>query len=232
MAFVSPPPGRESLIRPQLRLRSRISPWQNRSRADRFLQVAFTGARSALNTTMVLLIGNYPLDRQQSMQRFGRMMLQGVNNSGIAAKLIAPRARFGEFRGAGSFVAKWLGYIDKFVLFPRQLQAALAKEKPSVVHICDHSNAMYEGWIEHVPVVVTCHDLLSVRGALSDKTNSPASPTGKILQRWILRGLRRADEVVCDSQATEADVCRLVSLAAPSPQLELIRLLLNYPSLH
>src|SRR5436190_8968571 len=155
MAFVSPPPGRESLIRPQLRLRSRTSAWQNRSRADRFSQVAFTDPRSALNTSMVLLIGNYPLDRQQSMQRFGTMMLQGLNNSGIAAKLIAPRARFGKFRGAGSFVAKWLGYIDKFVLFPRQLRTSVAKEKPSIVHIGDHSNAMYGVWIKHTPVVVT-----------------------------------------------------------------------------
>src|SRR6266480_1090008 len=135
---------------------------------------------------MVLLIGNYPPDRQQSMRRFGTMMLQGLNNSGIAAKLTAPRERFGKFRGAGSFVAKWLGYIDKFVLFPRQLQAALAKEKPSVVHICDHSNAMYEGWIEHVPVVVTCHDLLAVRGALGEETNCPASAQLSISQ--IVRG--------------------------------------------
>src|SRR5437870_8600597 len=163
------------------------------------------------------------------MQRFGTMMLQGLNNFGIATKLIVPRARFGKFRGAGSFVAKWLGYIDKFVLFPRQLQAALAKEKPSVVHICDHSNAMYEGWIEHVPVVVTCHDLLAVRGALGEETNCPASPTGKIWQRWILRGLRCADEVVCDSQATEADARRLVSCGADPPKIELVRLGLNYP---
>src|SRR5882762_8432588 len=106
MAFVSPPSGRESLIRLQLRLRSRISPRQNRSRADRFSQVAFTGPRSALNTTMVLLIGNYPLDRQQSMRRFGTMMLQGLNNSGIAATLIAPHAVFGKFHAAGNFVAK------------------------------------------------------------------------------------------------------------------------------
>src|SRR5713101_8696816 len=127
MAFVSPPSGRESLIRPQLRLRSRISPWQNRSRADRFSQVAFMGPRSALNTTMVLLIGNYPLNRQQSMQRFGPMMLHGLNASGIPAKLIAPTPFFGKFGGAGGFVAKWLGYIDQFVLFPRRLLAALAK---------------------------------------------------------------------------------------------------------
>lgn len=178
---------------------------------------------------MVLLIGNYSLDRQQSMQRFGTMMLHGLNNSGIAAKLIVPQPRFGKFRGAGSFAAKWLGYIDKFVLFPRQLRATFAKEKPSIVHICDHSNAMYGDWITNAPVVVTCHDLLAVRGALGEETNCPASVTGKFLQRWILRGLRRATEVVCDSQATEADARRLVSRGAASPKIKLVRLGLNYP---
>ena len=58
---------------------------------------------------MVLLVGNYPLDRQQSMQRFGTMMLDGLSHFGITAKLIAPHPFFGRFRGAGMFVAKWLG---------------------------------------------------------------------------------------------------------------------------
>ena len=178
---------------------------------------------------MVLLIGNYPLDRQQSMQRFGTMMLHGLNASGISAKLIAPRPFFGKFRGAGSFVAKWLGYIDKFVLFPRQLRFTLTKEKPSIVHICDHSNAMYGSSAAPAPMVVTCHDLLAVRGALGEETNCPASLTGKVLQRWILRGLRRASVVACVSQATEADARRLVSRGAATPKVELVRLGLNYP---
>ena len=178
---------------------------------------------------MVLLIGNYSLDRQQSMQRFGTMMLQGLTNSGVPAELIAPQPFLGKFRGAGSFVAKWLGYIDKFVLFPRKLRATLATEKPSVVHICDHSNAMDGGWIKGTPVVVTCHDLLAVRGALGEETNCPASITGKFLQKWILRGLRRADEVVCDSQATEVDARRLLFSGEASPKIEMVRLGLNYP---
>ena len=178
---------------------------------------------------MVLLIGNYPPDRQQSMQRFATMMLQGLNVSAIPAKLIAPQPFFGKLRGAGSFVTKWLGYIDKFVLFPRKLRRSLAQEKPSVVHVCDHSNAMYGHWVDDVPVVVTCHDLLAVRGALGEETNCPASLTGKILQRWILRGLRNADEIVCDSQATETDARHLVSRGTDPPKIELVRLGLNYP---
>jgi glycosyltransferase involved in cell wall biosynthesis len=177
---------------------------------------------------MVLLIGNYPLDRQQSMQRFGTMMLQGLTAAGVATELIAPRPFFGNVSSADSFVAKWLGYIDKFVLFPRRLRSKLA-QRPSVVHICDHSNAMYNGQIGGVPVVVTCHDLLAVRGALGEETNCPASLTGKILQRWVLHGLRRANVIACDSQATRDDALRLISRGSASPKVEGVTLGLNYP---
>src|SRR5437016_6545384 len=105
-----------------------MSRQSNRCRDGRLSRVVCTDPRSAPNIPMVLLIGNYPLDRQQSMQRFGTMMLQGLNAAGVSAKLIAPQSRIGKFRGAGSFVAKWLGYIDKFILFPKQLRSTLAKE--------------------------------------------------------------------------------------------------------
>src|SRR5205807_9345902 len=124
---------------------------------------------------------------------------------------------------------KWLGYIDKFILFPRKLRYTVAKQRLSVIHICDHSNAMYGAWVKDTPIVVTCHDLLAVRGVLGEETNCPASVTGKILQRWILRGLRRAKVVACVSQATEADARRLVSCDTASPKVELVRLGLNYP---
>jgi len=157
-------------------------------------------------------------------------MLQGLTAGGVAAELIAPRPFFGNFSSAGSFVAKWLGYIDKFVLFPRRLRSKLA-QGPSIVHICDHSNAMYDGQIGGVPVVVTCHDLLAVRGALGEETNCPASFTGKILQRWILRGLRRAALIACDSKATYDDALRLVRHDSDSPKIEVVTLGLNYPYL-
>ena len=183
---------------------------------------------SAPNNPMVLLIGNYPLDRQQSMQRFAIMIRRGLAAAGITAELIAPRPFFGQFRGAGGFIAKWLGYIDKFVLFPRQLRTKLT-ERPAIVHICDHSNAMYVAHVARVSVLVTCHDLLAVRGALGEETNCPASVTGKLLQRWILHGLRRAAAIVCDSQATRDDARRLVHRDAASPKLEVVMLGLNYP---
>jgi glycosyltransferase involved in cell wall biosynthesis len=177
---------------------------------------------------MVLLIGNYQPDRQQSMQRFAMMMLDGLTAAGVPAELIQPRPFFGRLHYAGSFVAKWLAYIDKFVLFPRRLRSRL-KTAPALVHICDHSNAMYAKHVLGVPVVSTCHDLLAVRGALGEQTDCPASVTGKLLQRWIISGLEEAAVISCVSQATLEDARRLVKRRDGKPRLELISLGLNYP---
>jgi glycosyltransferase involved in cell wall biosynthesis len=176
---------------------------------------------------MVLLIGNYPPDRQQSMQRFSTMMLEGLTAAGVAAELIRPEPLFGNFRFAGDFVAKWLAYIDKFVLFPSRLKKKL-RAAPDVVHICDHSNAMYVQHVERTATVVTCHDLLAVRGALGEETDTPASAAGKFLQRWILRGLQRADVVACVSRRTCADAEQLVR-HGDRPKLEVVPLGLSYP---
>ncbi len=177
---------------------------------------------------MILLIGNYPLDRQQSMQRFAMMMLEGLTSAGFSVELIRPEPFLGRFRFAGSFVAKWLAYIDKFVFFRRKLARKL-RERPAVVHICDHSNAMYAKAIRGLPVVVTCHDLLAVRGALGEATDTPASATGKLLQRWIVRGLENATVVACDSQGTLADARSLIRQTDEKPELALVTLGLSYP---
>jgi len=121
-----------------------------------------------------------------------------------------------------------LAYLDKFVFFRFRLRRQIA-ERPAVVHICDHSNAMYARQITDVPVVVTCHDLLAVRGALGEPTDTPASVTGKYLQHWIVAGLEKATAVSCDSQATLADAQRLVARQNGKPALEVITLGLSYP---
>ncbi len=177
---------------------------------------------------MVLLIGNYAADQQQSMQRFAMMMLRGLTTAGVPAELIQPRPLLGRIGWAGPLVAKWLGYIDKFFIFPRQLRRKLARGF-ALVHICDHSNAMYCGSIRNHPVVVSCHDLLAVRGALGEATDCPASATGKYLQRWIVNGLRKADAVPCASPATLRDAQRIVGQEADGPRLLLIRHGLNHP---
>ena len=175
---------------------------------------------------MVLLIGNYLLDQQQSMQRFGTMMLHGLAARGIQAELIRPEPVLGKLRVRGNFLAKWLGYIDKHIFFPFRLRRWIAMQ-PEVVHICDHSNAVYARNCGNAPLVITCHDLLAVRGALGEETDCPASWTGRFLQRWILRGLTRADVIASPSHATVADARRLLP-EDHTPRLTVIPLGLNY----
>jgi glycosyltransferase involved in cell wall biosynthesis len=177
---------------------------------------------------MVLLIGNYLPDRQPSMLRFNEMMLQGLRDAGVEAELIRPPALLGRIRFFGLAVAKWLGYIDKFVLFRWPLSRKLAA-RPALVHICDHSNATYARAVRRFPLIITCHDMLAVRGGLGEETDCPASPTGRILQRWILRGLGRADVIACDSRATAEDAQRLVATQNDKPRITVVDIGLSYP---
>ncbi|HWM24997.1 MAG TPA: glycosyltransferase family 1 protein [Chthoniobacterales bacterium] len=162
------------------------------------------------------------------MSRFAMMILDGLTAAGVPAELIEPRPFFGRFRLGGRFIAKWLAYVDKFVLFPWRLRRRL-RSAPAAVHICDHSNAMYARGIPGIPVVISCHDLLAVRGALGEQTDCPASLTGKLLQRWIVAGLRAATVVACVSKATLEDARRLVVRGDGKPKLDLIPLALSYP---
>lgn len=151
----------------------------------------------------VLLIGNYEPDRQESMQRFANMLQTGLIEMGHEVRLIRPQPFFSTSQPSSNGLQKWLGYIDKFLLFPYQLRQVVSWA--DIVHICDHSNAMYIKHLQDVPHLVTCHDLLAVRGALGEDTDCPASPTGKVLQHWILNSLKQAPMVACVSTYTKQD---------------------------
>ena len=85
---------------------------------------------------------------------------------------------------------------------------------------------MYVPMIEGKPVVATCHDMIAVRGARGELPQLRSSRFGKVLQRWICHGLRRATRVVCVSRATYDDACRSLGTSA---NLCIILNGLNYP---
>ena len=171
----------------------------------------------------VVLLSNYEPDAQESMERFARMLANGLKRSGHLVRIIRPAAVLAN-GNTNSGLSKWLGYVDKYLLFPPTIKAQV--KWADIVHICDHSNAVYLHQLPHVANVVTCHDLLAVRAGLGEKTYCPTTPAGKLLQRWILHGLRHARIVACDSQATKNDVERLLRR---QDGIRLVRLGLNYP---
>lgn len=185
----------------------------------------------------VLLIGNYARDGQESMQRFAAAMLEGLGRCGVDARLVRPEAFFGRLGSSSRHgLGKWLGYLDKFVVFPRRLRrelrswmaadASTGRAATVVVHICDHSNAFYTRSLRDVSHVVTCHDLLAVRSAHGEIPENRTRWSGRIFQRIILRGLNCARHVVCVSGATERDLRRIAHL--PPAQVSVIPNSLNY----
>ncbi|MBC8117292.1 MAG: glycosyltransferase [Candidatus Saccharimonas sp.] len=181
----------------------------------------------------VLLVGNYREDGQESMQRFSALLASHLPEQGVSIELIRPPAILGRLGAGMGSLRKWMGYVDKFVLFPLTLRKRISAlvahpSKSVVVHICDHSNSIYTRWIREAPCIVTCHDLLAVRGALGEDTDCPASAFGRILQAQILRGLSAADYVVCDSTATRTDLIRLSGSQIES-RSSVVLLAQNYP---
>jgi glycosyltransferase involved in cell wall biosynthesis len=155
----------------------------------------------------VLLIANYRLDHQQSMIRVAEELESGLQSIGVSVTVVRPPLFFGRILQTRGNLAKWLGYLDKFLLFPFIL--IRKTRRFDLVHIVDHSNAMYRFWLGSKKTVVNCNDLLAVRSALGELREHRTGFTGKILQRWILAGLRRVERIACISEATSRDVLRL-----------------------
>jgi glycosyltransferase involved in cell wall biosynthesis len=151
-----------------------------------------------------IFIGNYPPDQQQSMLRFDKLMESGFREMGYEATLWRPRVVFGHLAATTmSGFGKWLGYLDKYVLFLLMLRWRRLFEKDAHYHICDHSNSPY---LAHLPAgraSITCHDVLAIRGAFGHAdAYCQASRFGVILQRWILGNLSRARTLGASSLLT------------------------------
>lgn len=150
----------------------------------------------------VALISNYQPDRSESMLRYGRMLESKLRERGYDVVLLHPPAVLGSLplpRG----IEKWIRYIDKYAIAPWYLR--WKSRKADVVHICDHSNAMYLWCAGGKPHAVTCHDLIAVRSARGEFPGIEVGLSGRLLQGWIAESLVQAQYVICDSYKTEAD---------------------------
>ncbi|HEY1109772.1 MAG TPA: glycosyltransferase family 1 protein [Opitutaceae bacterium] len=182
----------------------------------------------------IALVCNYAPDGQQSMLRFGELLQSQLRARGHEMTAFAPQpgglALSRRWRGSA---AKWVAYVDKYLVFPRQLARRLRQweraDGRSVVHVVDHSNAVYVPRRRtRLPWIVTCHDLLAVRGALGEEVGHSTSALGRRLQAAIVAGQGRADALVSVSAYTMRDVEQIVRPA--QPQLRRVAPLgLNHP---
>ena len=159
----------------------------------------------------VLLLSNYEPDKQYSMRRFTEQLADGLQQLDFSVEVFPVPTIVGKLGAKGSGIGKWIGYIDKYLLFPFVLKRKLRQlPSNSIIHIIDHSNAPYSKWLQRCHHVVTCHDLLAIRCALGEIPQHEPRWTGKQQQAMILRGLKDSQCIASVSLATQQDVTRLV----------------------
>ena len=177
----------------------------------------------------VLVVGNFAGDRQESMQRFAALLTSGLSGRGHTVTTLQPVARLARLAGSYRYggLPKYLGYVDKFVLFPRRLRRTLRAAPVDVVHVADHANAAYAAAAAPVPTLATVHDLLQVRAARGEFPQQRVGRFGRAQQAWILRHIGRLPHAACVSEKTLTDVLGLTRLRPD--QVSCVPNALNYP---
>ncbi|MGK7931893.1 MAG: glycosyltransferase family 4 protein [Microcystaceae cyanobacterium] len=155
----------------------------------------------------ILLIGTYANDQSVSMTRFSKLVEQGLIQKGYEVLRKDPSPIFGQLHPSPVGFGKWLGYIDKLILFPFQLRQL--SQEVDLVCICDQAYSHYTHYLQDKTHLVICHDMFGIRGALGEIKENIPSWTGKQYQRIILSGLKRAQWITCSSETTRMDVLRI-----------------------
>ncbi len=144
------------------------------------------------------------------MLRYAEMLRRQMVLRGHQVEIIQPQPVVGHLIHQGA-LRKWLGYVDKYLVFPAKLRARASAF--DIVHVCDHSNSMYLPHTNGRPAGITCHDLLAISSAQGRYPQQHISATGKLQQRWILRHLSAAHNVVCVSANTAQELAALSTRA-------------------
>ena len=177
----------------------------------------------------LLIVGNFAPDRQESMLRFERMLHTGMASRGHQVETLSPQPRFTrlvrQYRYGG--FPKYLGYLDKFIVFPRQLRGRVTNGRTDIVHVVDQSNAVYARGFGRSAVLCTCHDLLQIRAALGELPMQRVSAAGRRFQGWILANMKRLPHAVCPSYKSREDLIRIAQL--PVEKTSVIHNGLNFP---
>ena len=141
----------------------------------------------------------------QSHLHFARMLVGAYQSRGHTVELRQPRAvvrRVLEGRAA-----KWAGYVDQYLVFPLTVRRQIAADPPATIYVlCDQALGPWLPMVAHRPHVVHCHDLLALRSALGLVPENRTSWTGRIYQRYIRSGFRRARHFIAVSKKSRSDL--------------------------
>jgi len=175
----------------------------------------------------LILFTHYSLFKTASMPRFARMIADGMRERGHEVEEWPCPVILGN-KVKHPFLAKWLGYIDQFLLFPQLVRKRLKSEPQDTLFvITDQALGPWVPLIADRQHVIHCHDFLAQRSALGEFPENPTGRTGRLYQAYIRRGYRKGRNFISVSKKTQEDLHRF--LTTKPAMSEVVYNGLNYP---
>lgn len=148
----------------------------------------------------------------QSMPRFAQMILVGMKQKGHEVLVWSPKPVFFKMAFKNSFLEKWLGYVDQYLVFPLVIKLRLQKcTKNTLFVFADNALGPWVPLVSHRLHVVHCHDFLAQQSAFGLLPENKTGISGKYYQKFIRWGYRKADNFICISKNTQTDLHLLLT---------------------
>lgn len=148
----------------------------------------------------------------QSMPRFAQMILVGMKQKGHEVLVWSPKPVFFKMAFKNSFLEKWLGYVDQYLVFPLVIKLRLQKcTKNTLFVFADNALGPWVPLVSHRLHVVHCHDFLAQQSAFGLLPENKTGISGKYYQKFIRWGYRKADNFICISKKTQTDLHLLLT---------------------
>ncbi len=153
------------------------------------------------------------------MPRFAGMLKAAYQTRGHTVEVWSPSATVFNWVPRGQ-LSKWAGYIDQYLLFPKAMRKAVKRASQDTLFVfCDQALGPWVPLVGNRPHVVHVHDLLALRSALSDIPENPTSASGRIYQRYIRNGFRKARHFISVSKKTREDLNRFGGVKAETSEV-------------
>lgn len=174
-----------------------------------------------------ILLCHPEFTNSQSMPRFANSLKQSLEGRGYEVDTWAPKAFFFNFF-KGTRLQKWGGYVDQYLIFPFRIRQWVRKQSADTLYVfCDQALGPWVPALKDRPHVIHCHDLLALRSAMGLVPENPTSFTGKIYQRFILRGFAQGQNFIAISSKTKQDLVEFGDI--PPDRVQVVLNELNYP---
>ena len=160
---------------------------------------------------MHLVIFTHPVFKvSQSMPKYANMIKDGMKAHAHSVELWTAKSYFSQVPANG-LIKKWLGYLDQFLIFPFIIKWKLLKCPDDTLFVfTDHALGPWVPYISGRPHVVHCHDFMAQRSALGELPENKVKLTGKIYQKLIRSGYRKAENFISISNKTKTDLHRFL----------------------